>query len=79
MRCLEDGDDDNNYEMGRHDILESPCPSGEDEEVIYAPDHDFHAVDLGDPVLKLKMKFLDIKMFREAVKVYNEKGEGCQI
>lgn len=60
-----------NSKMGRSDILESTCPSGEDEEVTYAPNHDFHAVDLGDLVLKLKQKFSDIKMFREVVKVYN--------
>jgi hypothetical protein len=30
-------------------------------------------VDLQDPTIKLEMKFPNIKMFREAVKVYNLK------
>jgi hypothetical protein len=57
--------------MGRSDILESLCPSGEDEEVTHAPNHNFHVVGLADPDIKLKQKFPDIKMFREAVKMYN--------
>jgi len=64
-------DEDINSDMGRSDLLESPCPSGEDEEVTHALNRDFHAVDLADPDIKLKQKFSDIKMFREAVKMYN--------
>lgn len=67
-------DEDINFDMGRSDILESPCSKGEDEEdeeVTHAPNHDFHVVDLDDPDIKLKQKFPDIKMFREAVKMYN--------
>lgn len=72
MSSFEIADDENiNSDMGRSDILESPCPNGEDEEVTHAPNHDFHAVDLDDPDIKLKQKFPDIKMFREVVKMYN--------
>jgi hypothetical protein len=72
MRSFEDGDDDgNNSKIGRRDILESPYPSGEDDKVTHAPNYDFHAVDLSDLVFNLKMKFPDIKMFKEAIKVYN--------
>jgi hypothetical protein len=72
MRSFEIADDeDSNSEMGRSDILESSCPSGEDEEVTHAPNHDFHSIDLGDPDIKLKQKFPSIKMFRETVKMYN--------
>jgi hypothetical protein len=74
MRSFEiddDDDKDSNSKIRISDILKSPCLSGEDEEVRYAPDHDFHAIDLGDPDIKLKQKLSDIKMFREAVKMYN--------
>jgi hypothetical protein len=57
--------------MGRNDILESLGPSGEDEEGTHVPNYDLHAMDLKDSVLDLRMKFPDIKIFREAVKKYN--------
>jgi hypothetical protein len=61
MRSFEYGDDvDNNLEMSRCDILESPCPSEQDEEGTHIPNYDFHAVDLKDLVLDLRMKFPNI-------------------
>lgn len=76
-RSLEDDeadDGDINSECGRSDILVSPVPSDEDDGVTSFPnDHDFHAVDLQDPHLKLKMKFTSIQVFREAVREYNLK------
>jgi len=72
MRSFEYGDDvDNNLEMSRCDILGSPCPSGQDKEGTHIPNYDFHAMDLKDPVLDLRMKFPNIYMFREAVKEFN--------
>jgi hypothetical protein len=69
----DDDDDDDNSEMGRSDILESPVINDEDYEIQSARTLDFHAVDLHDPTIKLEMKFSNIKMFREAVRVYNLK------
>jgi len=62
-----------NSEMSRSDILVSPVTSNEDGEMSSARGCEFHAVDLGDPVLELEMKFPNILMFREAVKVFNLK------
>jgi hypothetical protein len=59
--------------MGRSDILESLVISDADCETQSACIVDFHAVDQQDPTIKLQMKFLNIKMFREVVRVYNLK------
>ena len=59
--------------MGRSDILESPVSSDEDCETQSARTLDFHVVDLQDPTIKLEMKFPNITIFREAVRVYNLK------
>ncbi|XP_059438654.1 uncharacterized protein LOC132171372 [Corylus avellana] len=69
----DDDDDDDNSEMARSDILESPVISDEDCETHSAGAVDFHAMDLVDPVIKLEMKFTNIQMFREAMRVYNVK------
>jgi hypothetical protein len=63
--------------MGRSDILESPVSSDEDcETPSITRIVDFHAVDLQDPAIKFGMKFPNIQMFREAIRVYNlKKGE----
>jgi hypothetical protein len=60
--------------MGRSDILESPVSSDDDCETQSARTLDFHAMDLQDPAIKLEMKFPNIQMFREAVRVYNLKN-----
>jgi hypothetical protein len=59
--------------MGRSDILASLVISDEDCETQSARTVDFYAVDLQDPTIKFQMKFSNIKMFREAVRVYNLK------
>ncbi|XP_059454928.1 uncharacterized protein LOC132185104 [Corylus avellana] len=69
----DDDDDDDNSDMGRSDILVSLVLSDEDGEDVSAPTLDFHAVDLGDLAIQLQMKFPNIKMFREVVRVYNLK------
>jgi hypothetical protein len=66
-------DNDTNSEIGRSDILVSPVPSDEEGEISFARGSEFHAIDLGDPILKLEMKFSNIKTFRELVKVFNLK------
>lgn len=79
--------DDANYnsdeveddEMARSDILESPVPSDEDGEITSFCSDEFHAVDIVDPVLTLKMKFANIQLFREAVKQFNlRRGKDIQ-
>jgi hypothetical protein len=71
---FDDDDDDDNFEMGRSDIFESPVPSDEDcETQSTTRTIDFHAVDLQDSSIKLRMKFPNIQMFREAIRVYNLK------
>jgi hypothetical protein len=70
----DDDDDDDNSEMGRNDILESPVPSDDDCETPSTTcTIDFHVVDLQDPSITIGMKFPNIEMFREAIKVYNVK------
>jgi hypothetical protein len=69
----EDVDDDYNSDMGRSDILVSPVPSDEECEITSSPGHEFHSVDMGDPVLELEMKFPDIRTFREAIRMFNLK------
>jgi hypothetical protein len=70
----DDGDDDDdNSEMGRSDILESPVPSDDDCETPSARTVDFTHLDLQDPSITIGMKFPNIEMFREAIRVYNVK------
>jgi hypothetical protein len=62
----------NNFEMGRSDILLSPPISDEDSGGISSNiGSKFHAMDLVNLNLKLKMKFSSLQLFREAVKQYN--------
>jgi hypothetical protein len=62
----------NNFEMGRSDILLSPPISDEDSGGISSNlGSEFHAMDLVNLNLKLKMKFSSLQLFREAVKQYN--------
>jgi hypothetical protein len=71
---------DNDFEMGRSDILLSPPISDEDSGGILSNlGLEFHAVDLVNPNLKLKMKFSSLQLFREAVKQYNvQRGKHIQ-
>jgi len=71
---------DNDSEMGRSDILLSPPISDEDSGGISSnPGSEFHAMDLVNPNLKLKMKFSSLQLFREAVKQYNvRRGKDIQ-
>jgi hypothetical protein len=70
----DDDDDDDNSEMGRSDILESLVPSDEDCETPSTTcTIDFHVVDLQDPTITIGMKFPNIQMFREVIRVYNVK------
>jgi hypothetical protein len=63
---------DNDSEMGRSDILLSPPISDDDSgEISSNLGSEFHAMDLVNPSLKLKMKFSTLQLFREAVKQYN--------
>jgi hypothetical protein len=81
MQLFEDVDVvDNDSEMGRSDILLSPPISDEDSGGISSnPDLEFHAMDLVNPNLKLKMKFSSLQLFREAVKQYNvQRGKDIQ-
>jgi hypothetical protein len=57
--------------MARSDILVSPVASDEEVENSESRGSEFHAVDLGDPSLEVKMRFPDIQTFREAVRVFN--------
>jgi hypothetical protein len=63
--------DENDFEIGRSDILLSPHVSEEDGGISSHPNVEFRKVDLVNPNLKLKMKFSSIQLFREAVKQYN--------
>jgi hypothetical protein len=63
--------DDNNSEMARSDILVSPVASDEEVENFKSKGSEFHAVDLGDPSLEVKMRFPDMQTFRETVRVFN--------
>jgi hypothetical protein len=71
---------DNVSEMGRSDILLSPPVSDEDSGGIsFNLGSEFHAMDLVNPTLKLKMKFYSLQLFREAVKQYNvQRGKDIQ-
>jgi len=71
---------DNVSEMGRSDILLSPPVSYEDSGGISSNlGSEFHAMDLVNPTLKLKMKFSSLQLFREAVKQYNvQRGKDIQ-
>jgi hypothetical protein len=63
---------DNDSEMGRSDILLSPPISDDNSgEISSNLGSEFHAMDLVNPSLKLKMKFSSLQLFREAVKQYN--------
>jgi hypothetical protein len=64
--------DERDSDIGRSDILLSPIVS-EDEDGGISSHHgvEFLEIDLGNPELKLKMKFSSIQLFREAVKQYN--------
>jgi hypothetical protein len=58
--------------MGRSDILLSPLISDDDSSEISSNlSSEFHAMNLVNPSLKLKMKFFSLQLFREAVKQYN--------
>ena len=70
----DDDDDDDNSKMGRSDILLSPVTSDEDcDTSSIARTVYFHVVDLQDPSITIGMKFPNIEMFREAIRVYNVK------
>jgi hypothetical protein len=73
MSSFEDVEvDENDFEIGRSDILLSPPVSDEEDGGISShPDVEFHEVDIVNPNLKLRMKFSNIQLFREAVKQYN--------
>jgi hypothetical protein len=64
--------DERDSDIGRSDILLSPIVS-EDEDGGISSHHgvEFQEIDLGNPELKLKIKFSSIQLFREAVKQYN--------
>jgi hypothetical protein len=64
--------DERDSGIGRSDILLSPTVS-EDEDGGISSHHgvEFQEIDLGNPELKLKMKFSSIQLFREAVKQYH--------
>jgi hypothetical protein len=70
---VDDDDNDDNFEMDRSDILESPVPSDDDFETLSTATINFHAVDLQDPSITIGMKFPNIQMFREVIRVYNVK------
>lgn len=73
MTSFEDVEvDERDSDIGRSDILLSPTVS-EDEDGGISSHHgvEFQEIDLGNPKLKLKMKFSSIQLFREAVKQYN--------
>jgi len=57
----------------RHLSLVSLVASDEEGEISSANGYEFHAVDFGDLVLELEMKFSNIQTFREAVRVFNLK------
>ncbi|XP_062177170.1 uncharacterized protein LOC133882086 [Alnus glutinosa] len=67
--------------MGRSDILLSPLISDNDSgEISSNLGSEFHAMDLVNPSLKLKMKFSSLQLFREAVKQYNvQRGKDIQV
>jgi hypothetical protein len=71
---------DNDSEMGRSDILLSPLISDDDfGEISSNLGLEFHAMDLVNPSLKLKMKFSSLQLFREVVKQYNiQRGKYIQ-
>ncbi|XP_062147750.1 uncharacterized protein LOC133856711 [Alnus glutinosa] len=71
---------DNDSEMGRSDILLSPPISDDDSGGISSNlGSEFHAMDLVNPSLKLKMKFSSLQLFREVVKQYNaQRGKDIQ-
>jgi hypothetical protein len=71
---------DNDSEMGRSDILMSQPISDDDSgEISSNLGSEFHAMDLVNPSLKLKMKFSSLQLFREAVKQYNvQRGKDIQ-
>jgi hypothetical protein len=74
MSSFEDVEvDENDSEIGRSDILLSPVPVSDEEDggTSSHPDVEFHEVDIVNPNLKLRMKFANIQLFREAVKQYN--------
>lgn len=73
MSSFEDVEvDENDYEIGRSDILLLPPVSDEEDGGISShPDVEFHEVDIVNPNLKLIMKFANIQLFREVVKQYN--------
>jgi hypothetical protein len=66
--------------MGRSDILLSPLISDDDSSEISSNlSSEFHAMNLVNPSLKLKMKFSSLQLFREAVKQYNvQRGKDIQ-
>jgi hypothetical protein len=73
MTSFEDVEvDERDSDIGRSDILLSPTVS-EDKDGGISSHHgvEFQEIDLGNPELKLKMKFSIIQLFREAVKQYN--------
>jgi hypothetical protein len=73
MSSFEDVEvDENDSEIGRSDILLSPPVNDEEDgEISSHPDVEFNEVDMVNPNLKLRMKFANIQLFREAVKQYN--------
>jgi hypothetical protein len=73
MTSFEDVEvDERDSNIGRSDILLSPTVN-KDEDGGISSHHGvkFQEIDLGNPELKLKMKFSSIQLFREAVKQYN--------
>jgi hypothetical protein len=77
MTSFEDVEvDEKDSDIGRSDILLSP-PVSEDEDGGLSSHHgvEFQEIDLGNPELKLKMKFSSIQLFREAVRQYNVRRE----
>ena len=60
--------------MGRSDILLSLVTSDDNcDTSSTVRTIDFHVVDLQDPSITIGMKFPNIEMFREAIRVYNVK------
>jgi len=70
MKSFEDIEaDDNNSDMDRSDIVLTPPISDEDDGGISSHlNVEFHEADLPNPILKLKMKFSSIQLFREAIR-----------
>lgn len=57
--------------------MQSLVISDEDDGVAYVPSYEFHAVNLKDPILGLRMKYPNIQLFKEAIKVFKVKKGMC--